>query len=67
MFEARITTAVALSTKCEGVNVVKLVAGRKINNPTKPTWFLKIDNWELGKGDQPIIRNFPDLQIFCVE
>src|SRR5271165_7033279 len=48
MFEARITAAVALSTKCVGVNLVKLVAGRKVNNPTnEPTWFLKIDDWEL--------------------
>ena len=54
MFEGRITAAVALSTKCEGVNVIKLVAGRKVNNPmNEPTWFLKIDNWELGKTEQP--------------
>ena len=34
--------------------MVKLVAGRKVNNPTnEPTWFLKIDNWELGKTEQP--------------
>jgi hypothetical protein len=54
MFEARITAAVALSTKCEGVNVVKLISGRKVNNPTsEPIWFLKIDDWELGKTKQP--------------
>jgi hypothetical protein len=54
MFEARIMAAVALSTKCEGVNVVKLIAGRKVNNPTnEPIWFLKIDDWELGKTKQP--------------
>jgi hypothetical protein len=51
IFEARITAAMALSTKCEGVEVVN---GRKINNPTsEPIWFLKIDDWELGKTKQP--------------
>ncbi|MGA7609680.1 MAG: hypothetical protein WCF49_05820, partial [Xanthobacteraceae bacterium] len=54
IFEGGISAAVALSTKCEGVNVVKWVAGRKVNNPTnEPTWFLKIDYWELGKTEQP--------------
>jgi hypothetical protein len=53
MFEARITAAVALSTKCEGVNVVKFITGRKVNNPTsEPIWFLKIDDWELGNPKQ---------------
>jgi hypothetical protein len=33
---------------------LKFVAGRKVNNPTnEPTWFLKIDDWELGKTEQP--------------
>jgi hypothetical protein len=51
IFEARITAAMARSTKCEGVEVVN---GRKANKPTsEPIWFLKIDDWELGKTRQP--------------
>ena len=54
MFEARITTAAARSAKCEGVATLKLTAGRKINHPTgEPTWFLKLDDWELDKAEQP--------------
>jgi hypothetical protein len=54
MFEARISAAMAVSAKCEGIEVVKLTAGRKVNNPaSEPVWFLKIDDWELGKVNQP--------------
>ena len=54
MFEGRIAAAMTLSAKCEGIEVVKLTAGRKVNNPTsEPIWFLKIDDWELGNARQP--------------
>ena len=54
MFEGRIAAAMTRSAKCEGIEVVKLTAGRKVNNPTsEPIWFLKIDDWELGNARQP--------------
>ena len=53
MFEARITAAAALATKCKGVQVVKMVPSRAINPTSQATWFLKVDDWQLGNATQP--------------
>jgi hypothetical protein len=53
LFEARVTTAAAVNPLCKGSRVVKLVVGRKVDNPmNEPLWFLKIDDWHLGAARQ---------------
>ena len=54
MFEARITAAAALAINCKGVQVIKMVPSRQaINSTSQATWFLKVDDWQLGNAIQP--------------